>query len=231
MRRMLLTTGLSVAAMACTGPDAESNEVIAGADEAIQARVVAAQDPWESWNDDSDNEPGLGGPDDSDSSGPWRDPPLTSAGTQHASGGSPRYDFEGSTQGWAPSGLPIVGVESSTQQRASGRASLAVDINGAGGAMVRISNPPLRAGVTVSFRLFVPAGSRLKSVQPFLTQDQTTNWKWTGNVVDVADLRPNAWNTVTVKVPYNARAFAALGVQLETAGYWRGRIYIDDIRF
>jgi hypothetical protein len=169
-----------------------------------------------------------GGTQDDDDDGPWIDPPIAPAKPAAPRGAG--YDFESGTEGWTASGAPIRGVVRATTQHASGSAALAVEIDGAGTALVSVANPPARPGATVSFRIFVPSGAKLAWVQPFVQQDASQNWAWTGNYQVLSNLRQNAWNQLTVQVPAGAK-LGALGVQLQTEGSFRGRIYVDDVRF
>lgn len=141
------------------------------------------------------------------------------------------YDFESGVDGWTRSGAPIVGLVRSTAQRSSGVSSLAVQISGSGSAMASVANPSVRAGAIVTFRIYIPTGARIASVQPYVLQGAAGNWTWTGNWQPIASLRSGAWNTISVQVPANAAALASLGVQLATNGSYSGSIYIDNVTF
>lgn len=168
-----------------------------------------------------------------DDEGPWIDPPLDTptAPAPSAPTASGGYDFEENKQGWIKSGPPITNSKRSSAQRATGESSLEVTFDGAGVGTVSVANPPLRAGMRVSFRIFVPSGARLKWIQPYFQRGPGENWAWTGTWTPLAAFRQNGWTTVTVQVPSDARTFGALGVQFETAGEFRGHVYIDDVRF
>lgn len=228
MRRTLLFTLMSVSLLGCADADAP----LEGAGETSN---LAFEGPWiddpitPPKSDDDAAKPGLGDA-GSEHSDPWLDPPLTEPGSSAPSSGA-RYDFEGSTDGWTRSGPPIAGVALSGAQHVSGRESLAVEVDGAGTALVSVANPRIRPGAVVTFHLFVPAGAKLAWVQPYVQQDQTANWLWTGNWQQASALQPNAWNTLKVIAPSNARRFAFMGVQLSTSSAWRGRVYIDAIEF
>jgi hypothetical protein len=230
MRCTLLLTILSVFALGC----ADANPSLEGLED---SPVLALEGPWiddpvtPPASTDAGAKPGLDEPSDQDT-GPWLDPPLPPSGSPaSAPQGYPRYDFEFGAEGWTRSGSPIAQVTLSGAQRVSGRQSLAIDVDGAGTAQVNVPNPPLRPGATVTFHIFIPAGAQLSWVQPFVQQDQSANWQWTGNWQPLSALRQNAWNTLTVSAPRNARRFMTLGVQLSTASGWRGRIYVDAVSF
>lgn len=225
MRRTLLSSFLCISMLGC----ADADPSLEGLDE---SPVLAAEGPW---IDDPIAPPdagkaGLGEPGDERTS-PWLDPELpASSGTSAAARGV-RYDFESGSEGWNRSGPPITRVTVSGAQVVSGRESLALDVDGAGTALVSVSNPAVRPGATVTFHVFVPAGAQLTFVQPYVQQGADANWLWTGNWQPLSALRTNAWNKLTVVAPRNARAFAVLGVQLGVKDTWRGRVYVDAISF
>jgi len=141
------------------------------------------------------------------------------------------YNFESSTQGWTRSGTPIVSVARSTTQKYAGASSLAVQFNGSGTANARVSNPAAKAGQTVTFRIYLPTGARLTSIQPYVMQGASGNWKWTGSWKSISSLQLGAWNTVTVTVPSNAALLSSLGVQFTTSGAYTGTVYVDSVNF
>lgn len=140
------------------------------------------------------------------------------------------YSFEADVQGWKRSGAPIASVSRSTAQRYAGAASLAVKFSGSGRATVNVANPAAKAGQTVTFRIYLPASTQVTSVQPYVQEGASGNWRWTGNWQPVAALRPGAWNTLTVQVPANAAALSALGVEFSTRTY-NGTLYVDSVNF
>ena len=141
------------------------------------------------------------------------------------------YSFEANTQGWTRSGVPIASVARSTAQKYAGSASLAVNINGSGSASASVANPAAKAGQTVTFRVFIPNGARLSSIQPFVLQGAAGNWRWTGSYRALSSLKQGEWNTITVTVPSNAALLASLGVQITTSGTYTGTVYIDSVSF
>ena len=140
-----------------------------------------------------------------------------------------QYNFEAGTQGWASSGAPLTGAASSTTRAFAGTRSLAVSVAGSGAANVVVGSPAVPAGRVVSFRVWIPSGSGLSSIQPFVLQGAAGNWTWTGNWRAASSLTANAWNTITVTVPSNAAALAQLGVEISTATSWTGTVYVDSV--
>jgi hypothetical protein len=128
----------------------------------------------------------------------------------------------------------IASLASSTTRAYAGTRSLAVNINaaGAGTQMVSVRNPSTPAGRTVSFRIWLPSGSRVSSVQPYALQGAGGGWAWTGAWTAASSLTPNAWNTINVTLPANAAVpLYELGVDLAVSGAWTGTVYLDSVRW
>jgi hypothetical protein len=155
----------------------------------------------------------------------------TDAGTGgDASGAAPQYGFESGAQGWVSSGGMIAGVSPSTAQAFAGAASLAVRFNGSGTQQVYVPAPATPAGTTITLHLWIPAGSALSWVQPYVQQGSSGGWSWTGNWQPVSNLKTNAWNTLTVAVPGNAATpLHQLGVQFSAGTAWSGTAYVDSV--
>jgi hypothetical protein len=155
-------------------------------------------------------------------------PPPTTP-TPPPSSDSATWSFEdGTTQGWTGSGASVV---STSAKAAAGSRSLAVTVTtgGAGQARVFVSNPQVAAGRTVSFQVWVPAGSLLTGVQPYVQQGAAGGWAWTGSWAGVPSLQAGAWNTVRVTVPSGASSLSQLGLELFTSGAWSGTLYVDAV--
>ena len=143
-----------------------------------------------------------------------------------------QYNFESGTQSWTSTGGMITGLSSSTTQAFAGTHSLAVSINStsASSQQVFVSAPSTPAGSTVTFHIWIPSGSAISSIQPYVQQGSSGNWSWTGNWQAIGSLKTNAWNTLTVTVPSNAATpLLSLGVQFSTSGAWSGTCYIDSV--
>jgi len=149
-----------------------------------------------------------------------------------ASADPAQYNFEAGTQGWASSGGMIAGVSSSTAQAFAGTHSLAVQFAGSGAdtQIVFVSAPPTPAGKTVTFHVWIPPGSAVTAVQPYVQQGAAGGWLWTGDWQPASSLTPGAWNTLTVTVPANAATpLYQLGVQFFTNAPWSGTCYVDSV--
>lgn len=150
-----------------------------------------------------------------------------------AAGDSAQYNFESGAQGWVSSGGIITGAAGSTAKAYAGTHSLAVTISSpaAGGTQqVYVGSPATPAGAKVTFHIWIPSGSALASIQPFVQQGAGGNWAWTGNWQPISSLTTGAWNTLTVTVPTSAvTPLSQLGVQFQTNGAWTGACYVDSI--
>jgi hypothetical protein len=153
------------------------------------------------------------------------------AGTSGGTGDSALYNFEASTQAWAPSGGLSAQVSSSTTRAYSGTHALWVRVNaaGAGTLMVTVASPPIPPGRTVTFHLWVPSGAPLASAQAFVQESSARNWRWTGSWKAASALTVNAWNTFSLTVPSDATELVTLGFELKTSAAFSGSAYIDSV--
>jgi endoglucanase len=143
-------------------------------------------------------------------------------------GDGAEYCFELSSQNWTTTGAPITGVATSTLQKCSGSQSLAVMFNGsAGTAAAWVASPPAPAGKTITFHVWIPAGSKISAVQPY---EMDKNLKLVGSSEMIKNFKTNKWNVITVKVPpHAAEPLQKLGVQFTTSARWSGTCYIDAV--
>lgn len=138
-----------------------------------------------------------------------------------------QFNFETGPQGWTFSGNQISGVATSTSKFFAGSQSLAVNFNGpAGGtSSVSVGNVAISAGTTITFHVWIPGGSAVPTLQPYL---QDNNWTWTSSWYP--NLTANAWNTITLMVPTNAvTPLQNLGVQFILNAGWTNTCYIDSV--
>ena len=161
------------------------------------------------------------------SSGPSGFSPEANATTTGVNPDPAQFNFETDPQRWAAGGSPIAGIATSTAQHFAGRQSLAVNFNGAaaGSSSVSVGNVVVAAGKTITFRVWIPSGSQITTLQPYL---QDYNWNWTSSWY--GNLTANAWNTMTLTVPQTAIApFQNLGITFTTGAAWSGTCYIDSV--
>jgi hypothetical protein len=140
-----------------------------------------------------------------------------------------KYHFETDTQSWTPNGAQVTGVATSTAQHYAGQRSLAVNFSSTAAAMssVETSGVVVPSGATITFHVYIPAGSQITTVEPYL---QDYNWGWTSN--PVTSFTPGAWNTFTLTVPSaSITPVQRLGLRLTTGAAWTGTIYIDSINW
>lgn len=143
-----------------------------------------------------------------------------------------QYNFEAGTQTWTSSGGMIASVSSSAYRAFAGTRSLAVAFNGASAQTqsVRVAAPSTPAGRVVTFHVWIPAGSRVTWIQPYVQQGAGGGWRWTGTWRAMTSLTAGAWNTVTVTVPSMAvTPLYQLGVEFTTNGPWVGTCYVDSV--
>jgi len=146
-------------------------------------------------------------------------------------GDSAQYNFESSAQSWVGSG--VGSVARSTDRAFAGTGSLKVVLGSAAGdGSVKVASPAVPAGATVTFHVWIPAGSTLSAVQPYALQGAAGGWAWTGNWRAASSLQAGAWNTLTVAVPANAAALAELGVMFTLSGASGGAAaYVDSVSY
>ncbi|MFD2611654.1 glycoside hydrolase family 44 protein [Paenibacillus gansuensis] len=150
---------------------------------------------------------------------------LTASGSGNID--SAQFNFEsGQLQGFYAAGGATVAA--STAQKYAGSSSLQLSVNGNGYYYARKDSPSgLTAGKTVSFRVWVPSGAGIESVQPYV---QDGNWSWYGAWTGYSSLTKNAWNTITLTIPSNAPSpINVIGLELKTSASWNGSIYLDSI--
>ena len=83
------------------------------------------------------------------------------------------------------------------------------------------------SGTTVTFRVYIPAGSQITKIEPYL---QDYNWNWFSN--PVTSLTPGAWNTITLTVPSSSvTPLQYLGLNFTTGAAWTGTVYVDSINW
>jgi hypothetical protein len=136
------------------------------------------------------------------------------------------YNFETDPQGWTAGGGIISGVATSTAQHYAGNQSLAVNINStaAGSSSVTINNVSVLPGQTITFHVWIPSGSKISSLQPYM---QDNNWGWASS--SYGSFTPD-WNTLSLTVPANAVSpFHNLGIQFATSAGWTNTCYLDSV--
>ncbi len=161
--------------------------------------------------------------------GPSGFSPEAHATTTGVNPDSTQFNFETDPQRWAAGGSPIAGIATSTAQHFSGRQSLAVSFNGtaAGTSSASVGNVVVPAGTTITFHVWIPSGSKVTTLQPYL---QDYNWAWTSSYY--GSLTANAWNTITLAVPPTAvTPLQQLGIQFTTSAGWSGTCYIDSVNW
>ncbi len=145
-----------------------------------------------------------------------------------STGDTAQYGFEGSTQGWSSTNS-VTSIASSTERAFAGSSALKVNLSGSGSGFVKIASPAVGAGKSVTFHVWVPAGSVVSGIQPYVLQGAAGGWAWTGNWQSGANVQAGSWNTLVVKVPANASALSELGVEFALNGTAKGTAYVDSV--
>jgi hypothetical protein len=138
-----------------------------------------------------------------------------------------QFSFETDTRAWTTGGDQISGVATSTAQHYAGRQSMAVNFSGTsvGTSSVDASYITLPPGTTVTFHVWVPTGSKIKTIEPYVSD---YNWGWTSN--PTVSFTAGAWNTLTLTVPSTAiTPLNRLGLRFTTSAAWTGTVYVDSI--
>ena len=135
------------------------------------------------------------------------------------------YDFETSTGSWTYNSS-IKSIALSTTEHVTGTHSLAV-VSATGSSvtqgLVYVPQSGLAAGGTVEFHVWVPANSKLTSVQPFIAN---SSYAWSTS--KTTTFTAGAWNTYSIVVPANA---IEIGVSFDSNGGFAGTAYIDSITY
>jgi hypothetical protein len=143
-----------------------------------------------------------------------------------------QYNFESSAQSWTRNGSSISSVAASTERAYAGASSLKVNFGTtAGDGFAKVTNPAVPAGATVTFRIWIPSGSALSAVQPYVLQGAAGNWTWTGTYRSIGQLSAGNWNTLTVQVPAGAAALAELGVVFSRPAGAATAAYVDSVAY
>jgi hypothetical protein len=154
----------------------------------------------------------------------------TTTTTAPTTGSNTVYDWEdGTLQGWSGAWGPV-SVSNSTAKAYTGTHSLAIAVSPTSPSWPAVqvdSSSGLAVGMTISYEIYVPAGSTIGGVQPYVT-----DLNWIEAFTPEYTVTPGAWTKVTWTVP-SVNGFNALGLQIDddTGTNWKGTIYLDDVSF
>lgn len=147
---------------------------------------------------------------------PSEPPPLTT-----------QYNFErGGT--WQGREGAVVSTINSGDTAFLGSTSLRVDLNGASTGRVWTAPDSSPApGTTISYRVFIPSGTPISSVQPYVAD---ANWVWSQS------WNPNlpwgGWMTLSVLVPQGVSLpLKEIGVKFYLSAPHTGPVYLDAIQW
>ncbi len=143
-----------------------------------------------------------------------------------------KYTFENNSQGWVRSGAISTAAQSGTRSYA-GTKSLKFTFSGTPTSddTIKISSPSpaIAPGATVNFRVWIPFDSSIYSINAYVQQGASSNWKYTGNFYFIQNLTPGTWNTLSVKVPTDATPLDSIGLTFTSSAAWTGDCYLDSV--
>lgn len=138
-----------------------------------------------------------------------------------------RYNFEnGQLHGFkAINGDVQVELDSGFSYK--GDASMKVTAS-AGTTGIAIDNPDpmFRNGQTVSFRVYVPTDTQLDAIQPSIFG---SGWSWNGKYVEIGNLIPGEWNTITISFDNGDSPSPRLGMNIFASG--QSEFWVDSITY
>jgi len=150
-----------------------------------------------------------------------------------------QFVWEGSASndfvGWTFSGPLVSSIEVTSEQAFEGERSLAVRLNAAAASTpttrVLVKTPKIDPGTPyVLFRVFLPEGHGLSQIITYVQQPASTDYAWVSNWHDATQLKPNAWNTIFVRIPEEAVApFDEIGIELSGTAGQATTIYLDSV--
>ena len=155
---------------------------------------------------------------------------TTMTGKEAANQDTALYNFETGAQGWT--NTAGISVRDSEGEAFAGCKSLSVSFNKStfeASADVYVLSPSgIKPGQTITMHIWIPAGSELTSVNPFITN---SSWTWlASDYKTMSDLTAGQWNTFSFTVPADApTTFGELGVEFDSSAAWSGQVYIDSI--
>jgi hypothetical protein len=228
--------GLTLPAIGTTLPGTGGNPG-GGTDGGTPGGTDAGTGSTDAGTRDGGTDAGTGGTDAGTGGG--TDAGTRDGGTDAGTGGGtdagtplPRgYGFESGTDGWTTSSAQLRPVSTSTTRAYSGTRSLAVTFSGTSGTgTVAVPAASVPRGATVTFRVWIPTGSRITAIQPFALEGAAGGWRYTGKWTGSSSLRAGTWNAVTVTLPSaSTTPLYQLGVEFTTSGSWTGTVHLDGI--
>jgi hypothetical protein len=91
-----------------------------------------------------------------------------------------------------------------------------------------VLSPSVKPGQTITLRIWIPVGSHLSSINPFITN---TSWTWlASNWTNAASVEASQWNTMSFTIPASApTTFGQLGVEFSSSEAWSRTVHIDSV--
>ena len=89
---------------------------------------------------------------------------------------------------------------------------MAIHATESGYAAVAVLSPRL-SGRLFEMRAFVPASSAIDWIQPFVLQDASGDWRWSGQWFAASALQRDAWNDLAVPISPETASYWACGLE------------------
>jgi hypothetical protein len=90
---------------------------------------------------------------------------------------------------------------------------------------VYLNDVNVPAGTTITFRVWIPGGSKITAIEPYLND---YNWAWASSWY--GNLTGNTWNTISLTVPSgHTTPLKQLGLRFTTNAAWSGTSFIDSV--
>jgi hypothetical protein len=164
---------------------------------------------------------------------------VPSASTCSGASDTAQYGFESGTQGWvlSASGDALIPGQTTTTttERFAGSSALQVTLSVPAGSMqyARYNAPAVAPlpGSAVTFHVWVAPGAGLLAIQPYVMDK---NYLWSGSYVELGQLVPGCWATITLAVPasFVTPAFE-IGVEFfsTTTAAYNGVAYVGAVEW
>jgi hypothetical protein len=140
-----------------------------------------------------------------------------------------KYDFEGSTDGWAvESGSATLSSSSTEYYTGSDSLKVAFSSNSTSN-IIGVSPSGSPAGKFITFWLWVPSQSALSGVECYC--ESGSSWTWSsGAWLANSSLAQGAWNELNMIAP-SGTTIDQIGVLIDFASSYTGSFYIDSVTY
>ncbi len=156
-----------------------------------------------------------------------------------ATGDNSDISFEdGTLNGFGTNDSTTTTLSVTTAKAFKGTSSLKWDAvgtaNGKLDTEINYSTAVIKPGTTVTFRIWIPSGAPILSVQPFIMPHDSawTKFEWNSAWKSYDSLNKDDWNEFTVTLPTTTDTTLTqqqMGIQVQTSGAGNFTMYVDSI--